>query len=166
MKWIPVGRVVSTHGTRGEVKFRYYNEVQEDFLGYTSLFVGKDEVKTEIRPARVKFRQDSVYIQFHGLNNLDEVSFLVNKELYVRETDLADLKEDEYYEYQLIGLNVTNLNKETIGRVESVLHTGASDVLVVAGKEKELMVPLIEGYVTDIDMKNGTICVDEKALSL
>lgn len=165
MKWIPVGRIVSTYGTGGEVKFRYYNEVLEDFLGYASLFVGKDdEEKTEVRPARVRFRKDSIYIQFEGLNNLEGVSSLINRELYVREEDLVDLEEDEYYAYQIVGLDVMNMNREKIGTVESILRTGANDVLVVTG-EKELMVPLVEGYVTDIDVKNGTVCVDEEALS-
>ncbi len=54
MKWVPVGKVVSAHGMRGEVKFYYYNEVKEDFLRYTSLFVVKDNVKTEIKPPRGK----------------------------------------------------------------------------------------------------------------
>jgi 16S rRNA processing protein RimM len=165
MRWIPVGKVVSAHGMEGEVKFYYYNEVREDFLRYTSLFVVKDDVKTEIRPAHVRFQKNLIYIQFEGIRSLEEVSSLVNKELYVREGDLADLEKGEYYEYQLIGLDVINMKNEKIGAVESILHTGAHDVLVVAG-EKERMVPLVEGYVVEVDVEKGIVCVDEEVLAL
>ena len=165
MRWIPVGKVVSAHGMEGEVKFYYYNEVREDFLRYTSLFAVRDDVKTEIRPAHVRFQKNLIYIQFEGIRSLEEVSSLVNKELYVREGDLADLEKGEYYEYQLIGLDVINMKNEKIGAVESILHTGAHDVLVVAG-EKERMVPLVEGYVVEVDVEKGIVCVDEEALAL
>ena len=141
MKWIPVGKVVSTQGVRGEVKFYYYNEVSEDFLRYTSLFIVKDGIKTEIRPDRVRFQKTFIYIQFEGVRSVEEAATLVNKELFVREKDLVPLEDGEYYEYQLIGLDVINMKKEKIGTVESILHTGANDVLVVAGA-KGLTVPL------------------------
>jgi 16S rRNA processing protein RimM len=165
MKWIPVGKVLSTQGIRGEVKFNYYNEVREDFLHYTSLFVVRDNVKTEIRPARVRFHKSFIYVQFEGIETLEEASLLVNKELFVREDDLGALEEGEYYEYQLIGLDVINMKEEKIGTVESILHTGANDVIVVAGA-KGLTVPLVEGFIVEIDVKKGVVCVDEEALAL
>jgi 16S rRNA processing protein RimM len=165
MKWVPVGKVISTQGIRGEVKFHYYNEVSEDFLRYTSLFVVKQNVKTEIRPARVRFQKAFVYIQFEGVENVEEASSLVDKELFVREEDLPSLEDGEYYEYQLVGLDVINIKKEKIGSVESILHTGANDVIMVAGT-KGLTVPLVEGFVVEIDVEKGFVCVDEEALAL
>jgi 16S rRNA processing protein RimM len=165
MKWIPVGKVVSTQGVRGEVKFYYYNEVHEDFLRYTSLFVLRNNVKTEIKPKHVRFQKTFIYILFEGVRNLEEASLLVNKELFVREEDLASLEDGEYYEYQLIGLDVINMKKEKIGSVESILHNGAHDVLMVAGA-KGFAVPLVEGFIMKIDVKKGIVCVNEEALAL
>ena len=149
---------------QGEVKVYYYNEVKEDILRYTSLFVVGDDAKKEIKPSRVRFQKNFVYIRFAGLRSLEEVSFLVGKEIYVREGDLPALEEGEYYEYQLIGLDVMNMNGEKMGVVESVLHTGANDVLVVAG-DGELLVPLVEGHVKDIDVKQGFVRIDEGMLA-
>ncbi len=165
MKWIPVGKVVSTQGIRGEVKFYYYNEVHEDFLRYTSLFVLRDGVETEIRPKHVRFRKNFFYILFEGIKNLEEASLLVNKELFVREEDLLSLEDGEYYEYQLIGLDVINMKGEKIGSVESLLNNGAHDVLMVAGAGG-VAIPLVEGFVVEIDVKKGIIRVDEEVLGL
>lgn len=165
MKWIPVGRVVSTQGIRGEVKFYYYNEVREDFLRYTSLFVVKGNEKSEIKPVRVRFRNNFIYIRFEGIKSINEASLLVNKELFVREEDLASLGDGEYYEYQLIGLDVINMKKEKIGSVESIIHTGAHDVLMVTGT-KGLAVPLVEGFIVEINVGKGIVRIDEEALTL
>lgn len=163
MKWIPVGRVVSTQGIRGEIKFYYYNEVHEDILRYTSLFIVQNGVEKELKPKRVRFHKNIVIIQFEGINNKDIAASLVNKELFVREEDLDRLDEGEYYEYQLVGLDVLDSKKHKVGSVESVLNTGAHNVLMVTGK-KGFAVPLVEGFVTEIDITNGNICIDEGAL--
>jgi ribosomal 30S subunit maturation factor RimM len=57
------------------------------------------------------------------------------------------------------------MKKEKIGSVESILHTGANDVLVVTGAQG-LTVPLVEGFVVEIDVKKGFVCIDEEALAL
>ncbi len=165
MEWIPVGKVLSTQGVRGEVKFHYYNEAKEDVLHYASLFVGKVGEKSEIRPAHVRFQNGFVFIRFKGIESLDEVSFLVGQELYVRERDLISLEEGEYYEYQLIGLDVVDMKDNKIGVVESVLHTGANDVLVIGGNDTP-MVPLVEGFVIEVNVRGGYVRVDGEAIGL
>lgn len=163
MRWIPVGRVLSAHGIRGEVRFHYYNDAKEGFLGYDSLYAEKDDTIVEIRPASVRSHKNLFLIRFKGLKSLEEVSFLVKKELLVREGDLPQLNDDEYYDYQLIGLSVLNSAGEEIGRVEGVLHTQANDTLVVSGKQ-EIMVPMIEGYIIEIDLERSFIKIQEELL--
>lgn len=163
MRWIPVGRVLSTHGIRGEVRFHYYNEAKEEFLRYTSLYAEKDDAIIEIKPASVRSHKNLFLIRFKGLKSPEEVSFLVKKELLVREGDLPQLNAGEYYEYQLIGLKVLNFAGEEIGNVESMLHTEANDTLVVSGKE-ETLVPMIEGYIVEINLERSFIKVREDLL--
>ncbi len=165
MKWIPVGRVVSTSGIQGEVKFYYYNEVKEEFYDYTSLFVLKGDEYIELKPIGVRYRKNSFYLSFRGLSTIEEVSFLVAKELCVREEDLRPLNNDEYYEYQLIGLRVIDMGGTQLGRVYSVLHTGASDILMVKG-EREYMVPMVEGFIIGIDLENGIARVNIEGLAV
>ena len=163
MKWVPVGRVVSTYGIRGEVKFYYYNEVKGEFLNYTSLFALKHNEYLELKPLRAAYRKNFFYLSFHGLESPEDVSFLAGLELFVRESDLPQLEDGEYYEYQLIGLKVLNVEGTLLGRVKSLLRTGGNDILVVEG-EKEIMVPMVEGFVIEVDVDGGTVRVDPGGL--
>lgn len=162
MKWIPVGRVVSTSGLRGEVKFYYYNEVKEGFQ-FTSLFALKGNEHIELKLEGARYRKNFFYLSFRGMTTMEEASFLVTKELFVREKDLPPLDEGEYYEYQLIGLDVVTADGAALGKVESILHTGANDILVVKG-ERELLVPMVEDFVGNIDIQGGKITVNIEGL--
>ncbi|MHB8109294.1 MAG: ribosome maturation factor RimM [Syntrophorhabdaceae bacterium] len=162
MKWIPVGRVVSTSGLKGEVKFYYYNEVKEEFQ-FTSLFSLKGDEYIELTLTGANYRKHFFYLSFRGFTTVEEVSFLVTKELFVREADLPSLDENEYYEYQLIGLDVVTIDGTHLGKVQSLLHTGANDVLVVEG-EREVLVPMVEGFIQRIDVHGGQITVNIEGL--
>ena len=165
MEWIPVGRVVSTSGVRGEVKFYYYNEVKEGFFDYTSLFALKGDEYIELQPEGANYRKNFFYLSFRGLSTIEEVSFLVAKELFVREEDLRPLDTGEYYEYQLIGLDVMNVDGAGLGKVRSILHTGAGDILVVAG-EREYLIPMVEGFIMAVNIERGTVEVDIEGLAV
>ena len=73
------------------------------------------------------------------------------------------MEEGEYYEYQLIGLEVTTVQGSRLGKVRSLMHTSASDILVVEG-EREVMIPMVEGFIVDIDVNGGTVRVDIEGL--
>jgi 16S rRNA processing protein RimM len=163
MGFIPVGKVVADHGLGGAVKFKYYNEDAENFYRYASLITNKNERQAELKLTEVRFSKGFFYLKFEGLNSPEQVSFLINQELFVREEDLPPLDNDEYYDYQLIGLHVVNHAGEIIGTVSQVIHTGVNDIIVVKGKE-EILVPMVEGLISKIDLKNSLITIDEEAL--
>jgi 16S rRNA processing protein RimM len=155
---IPVGRIISTHGTKGEVKFRYYNEAAEEFYRYASLIAIKDGQDIELRPWQVRFHKGIFLLAFENLEGLESVQFLLNQELFVRDIDLPLVDEDEYYEYQLIGLDVINEKNEPLGKAKEILHTGAHGVIVVEGTE-EILIPMVSDYILSVDIPGSKIVV-------
>jgi 16S rRNA processing protein RimM len=165
MRYIPVGRVVAAHGIKGAVKFHYYNAAYDDFFGYEALFARQGSRYKELEPIDKRFHKGFFYLSFKGLVTPEEVFHLLNKELFVREEDLPCLGEGEYYDYRLIGLDVTDVKGVKIGTVKEIVHTRANDLLVISGQE-EIFVPLVEEFVRNIDLKDRRITVDVDALSL
>ena len=83
------------------------------------------------------------------MDTLEKVQPLLKKELFVAEKDLPPLDEDEYYDFQLVGLKAIGADGGCIGTIKDVMHTGANDILVVQGAN-ELLVPMTEDYIVDI----------------
>ncbi len=163
MRFIPVGRVVSPHGLRGEVKFRYYNETGTTLPEYPSFFVDEGGAKTELKLSTARRQGNAFLMKFAGLETPEGVRFLLKKELLVAEDDLPALGEDEYYDYQLIGLRVLTEKERMVGTVKDIIHTGANDILVIDGPP-EVLVPMTEGHIVSVDRSNGLVRVREEAV--
>ncbi|MGD0230486.1 MAG: ribosome maturation factor RimM [Syntrophorhabdales bacterium] len=163
MKFIPVGRVVSTHGLRGEVKFRYYNESSTASLQYPTFFADRSGTKIELKPSRIRPQGDLFLISFRGLEAVEDVRFLLRGELFVREDDLPPLEEGEYYDYQLIGLTAVTEQGRRVGTVKDVMHTGANDILVVEGAS-DVLVPMTEDHIITVSREDGFVRVREAGL--
>jgi 16S rRNA processing protein RimM len=70
------------------------------------------------------------------------------------------LGEDEYYVYQIVGLDVWTAEGEYLGRISEVLFTGANDVYVVQGEKGEILIPAIEDVVLEVDLDGGRLTVE------
>jgi len=161
MGYVPVGRVISTHGIKGEVKFQYYNDEKEVFYEYTSFLVKNENNRwVTFEPTDKRFYKGFFYLKFKGFDSPEAALSLINKEFFVKEEQLPHLNDDEYYEYQLIGLKVINQDDIGVGTVTEVMHTGAQKLIVVRG-EKEILIPMVEDYILSIDIINKNITVVE-----
>ena len=98
-------------------------------------------------------------ILFKGADrNLAET--LVGKDLLAPRENLPDLGEDTYYWQDLMGLEVMDLNRGSIGRIKSIFPTGSNDVLVVQGGDGETLVPVLETVIKDVDLDANRMTVD------
>ena len=163
MKLIPVGRVIAAHGVKGEIRLRYYNDTTTDPPGYPSFFVDRAGTNIELKPSRVRRQGNTFIVKFKGLETIEDVGFLFKKELSVAEKDLPALDEDEYYDYQLLGLEAVTEKGRTLGKVADVMHTGSADILVVEGS-REVLVPMTEEHIVEISREEGFVKVREEAL--
>ena len=120
MEYVALGRVVSAHGVRGEVRFRPYNESSPTSLRYPLFFADRAGSKIELVPLGVRPGKGAFIVRFEGLDTVEAVSFLTGKELFVREQDLPPLGPDEYYEYQLVGLRAVTEAERVVAAAPEV----------------------------------------------
>jgi 16S rRNA processing protein RimM len=73
---------------------------------------------------------------------------------------LPPTRENEFYQADLIGLEVRNMDGERLGTVAGMFSNGAHDVMRLAGDEGERLLPFIEQVVREVDIGAGRIRVD------
>ena len=164
MTFIPVGQIVAFQGLRGEVRFRYYNESSQAFPEYRAFFVDRDGTRIKLEPSRVRLQGGIFVIKFKEFDTREKVHFLLGKELFVAQEDLPPLEEGEYYDFQLVGLEALTTEGRVVGHVKDVMHTGASDILVIAG-DQEVLVPMTESHIDDISLSGGFVRITEAAIA-
>ncbi len=86
---------------------------------------------------------------------------LRGRDLEVPASDTLPLPKGQYYWRDVIGLTVIDTTTgNTIGTVKDILETGANDVYVIQGENKELLVPAIKDIVKAIEPEAGRMLIE------
>ncbi len=156
-QFLEAGKIVTTHGIRGEVKIMPYTDTPELLVEFDRLFIGKDKQELFIEHSRVF--KSMVIAKIEGVDTPEDAEKLRNKVLFMHRDDL-ELDEDTYFIQDLIGVEVRDADTGFVyGKISDVMQTGANDVYVVTGGDREYLVPAIPDVVisTDIDAELMTI---------
>ena len=161
--WFVVGKIVNTHGVRGEVRVISKTDFpQQRYAVGNKLYIddANNHEKVELTIASHRTHKNFDLLRFEGLDNINDVEHFKNKFLKVPKEQLDDLEENEYYFYEIIGCDVYSEEGTYIGKVSDILTPGANDVWAVKTKEnKEHFIPYIEDVVKDVDVKNKKIII-------
>jgi 16S rRNA processing protein RimM len=156
--FLAVGKLRHAHGVHGEILMEVFTDFPERLIPGVVLYLesGRDKLMmTRCRP-----HKGGLLMSFEGYTTPEAIGQFRNQILYVRASDRPRLPEGEYYQHQLIGLQVTNDAGILLGEVIEILETGASDVLVIRpDKGPEVLIPIVDEFVKDIDLLNARILV-------
>lgn len=157
---IEIGKIFTTFGLNGEVKIYPYadREIFEAFEG-KDVWIDNGDLSISVKIKNVKRSGKSYLVKLKDFNTLNKSKRIVGKFLCVEEEKLPAIKKDEYYFYQIIGVEVYDENDEFLGKVKDVIQTGANDVFVVKNGEKEMLVPSVKDYVLNLDLENSRMIV-------
>ena len=152
---VTVGRVLSPHGLRGEVKVESLTDFSQRFRKGSKLWLAGVERTVELGRIQGK----TVILKLEGVNSRDAAEALRGAELTV--PDLLEItEEDVYYQHDILGIRVEDEAGNELGKVDDVLSTGSNDVYVVHGERGELLLPALDDVVKQVDLDARRIVVD------
>jgi 16S rRNA processing protein RimM len=163
--YVELGKLVGVWGVKGWVKLHSYTRNRADIGQYKTWYLQKPGSKGDPTPIEVlncREQGQGMVAQFDDVNDRDQAMAMSGQVIFVKQSDLPKLPDGEFYWQQLIGLTVKN-ETVTIGKVSSILETGANDVLVcknaVEGKA-DVLIPYNDDVVLEIELEAGTVLVD------
>lgn len=154
-----VGVITSTHGVRGEVKIFPTTDDSKRFESLKEVWMDQNGQDVKLKITGVKFFKKYVILKFEGFDAIEQIEKYRGKELYIDRKDAVELKKDEFFIADLIGLNVETTDGINLGKIMQVLQTGANDVYVVGGLAKEYYLPAIADCVKSIDLSQNRMVV-------
>ena len=158
---VAIARIAKPHGIRGEVSADVLTDFPERFEGLkTVIALLPDGTRRDLKVENHRFQQKRILLQFAGFDSMDSADTLRGVEICVPEIEAVALDEGEFYDWQLEGCTVETIEGEKLGTVKELMRTGATEILVVAGEEKEFLIPFAEAICTEIDIENKLIRVD------
>ncbi|CAH0122121.1 MULTISPECIES: ribosome maturation factor RimM [unclassified Paenibacillus] len=158
-----VGKIVNTHGIRGELKIVPQTDFPEvRFQKGSKLLFQHPETKATV-PVVVegaRLHKNMYMVKFEGFHNINEVEKYKGWLLKVSEEHLVELPEDEYYYYEIIGCRVVTDEGDELGVISEILSPGANDVWVVERPQgKPVLLPVIDEVLLDVDVEQKVVKV-------
>lgn len=158
MEYIYVGKIVNTHGIKGEIRILTDFKYKERALAVgKKVYIGKDYAEEEVNSYRVH-KQFSM-ITMKNINNINDVLKYKGKNIYTTR-DSLNLGDGEYLNDDLIGF-VVLVNGEQVGKVINYREDKYQDKIVVNRDEKEYLVPFVCDIIECVDLKGRTISVKD-----
>ncbi|MFJ5622138.1 ribosome maturation factor RimM [Peribacillus loiseleuriae] len=160
--WFNVGKIVNTHGIKGEVRVISKTDFGEERYkpkNVLHLFKGNDKPMALTIESHRKHKNFDL-LTFEGYYNVNMAESLRDGILKVPETQLGQLDENEFYFHEIIGCMIFTDAGEEIGQIHEILTPGANDVWVVKGKKgKDVLIPYIKQIVKEVDVANKKIII-------
>jgi 16S rRNA processing protein RimM len=122
---VSAGKISSPHGIKGQVKIFSHLEYPEKFAKYKKFYLSNQQ------ELKIKFNfviKNFAVVTIEGVTDRNSAETFSGKEVFIQRTDLPKLKKQEFYQVDLIGLNIYE-NGQNTGIVENIVNFGSGDLL-------------------------------------
>lgn len=155
---LTVGTILAPHGVQGEFKVRLQTDDPEHLLTLKRIYLGDEAAPRTVLGARL--HAGNALMRVQGISSPDTVERLRGTALRIRGTDARPLAANEFFLYQMVGLEAFDEGGNRLGRVTDVMETGANDVLVIAPENgPDMLLPSHPDVVLEMDPAAGRIVV-------
>lgn len=149
MDGLVVGKILNTHGLKGELKIKNLSDFDRFYKG-SKLYIEYKNNMIEVYVDSVKDYDNLILVTFKGLNDINLVEKYKNSYLWIDKLNLDKLDNDEYYYYELKGLPVYNEEGKLRGSVVEVREIPQGEMLVVKNGSKNSFIPFRKEFIKEV----------------
>jgi len=165
MDYIKIGVITKPQGIRGEVKVEPFTDDVYRFLDLKHAFFKRGGTYERVRVMGARSDGKSAYLLFERTYDRNAAEALRGTEIFIDRENAVKLPEGRYFIVDLLGSRVQDGDGKTLGTLKEVLQPGANDVFVVKTSGADLLIPVVDAFVADIDPENKVITVNGDMLA-
>lgn len=157
-----VGRIGRAHGIKGEVTVEVRTDDPELRLGPGAVLATDPAGVGPLTIETGRVHSGRLLLRFAGVKDRTGAEALRNT-LLIAEVDPEETPEDpeEFYDHQLIDLDVVTADGTEIGRITEIAHLPSQDLFIVERPDGgEVMIPFVSEIVTEVDLDAQRAVVD------
>lgn len=152
VKYIEAGKIVGTHGIRGEMRVDPWCDTQDFFCKFKILYLDRDGNRS-LDVVSSRPHGNICLVKIKGFDTIEQAETLRGKTVYVDRADIK-LEDGRYFISDIIGCDVYSaFTGEKLGKVTDVSSTGANDVWHIEHDGKTALVPNNPEFVKSVDIE-------------
>jgi len=161
---VVLGRLVAPYGVQGWMHLHLFGDDPASWQRMPQWWLARNDSETAEWVATglkaVKQHGGGWVAKLEGIDSRDGAEAITGFYFAAPREALPATGTGEFYWTDLIGLRVVNAQGELLGVVESLIETGANDVMKLKDGDTERLLPFVAHVVTDVNVANGQITVD------
>ena len=158
-KYYVIGKIVNTHGIKGDLKVIPTTDDISRFEILDFVYIDKKGNIDKYEVQKVRYHKQFVILKLKNIDDMTTAEGFKNTEIKITKDMALPLDEDEYYIGDLYSMNVVTESGEALGVIKDIIFTGANDVYVVCDDNREILIPAIKQCVLNVDILNNTMMV-------
>ena len=159
-----LGYVAKLHGFKGEVSLFLDVTNPEDYQTLDAVFI---DINGQLSPFFVESfklkNKGFAAVKFEGVNSERDARLLLRKNLFLPEQILPKLTGTQFYDHEVVGFTVVDINYGKVGILESIVDLQVNPLIQIMKGEKEVLIPLIEGVVVELDRQKNIMTINAPA---
>ncbi|MCI2062888.1 MAG: ribosome maturation factor RimM [Eubacteriaceae bacterium] len=156
MEKIKIGKVASAVGMKGEIKILSYSDDEERFEKLDRIYIGDKQYEIE----SVRYKGNMPIIKAAGIDDRNASEAAAGRSVFMDESDLEELGEDEHYVRDIIGAQVVTEEGCVLGTLKDITNHAGQDLYEVEKPDGGiLLIPGVPAFILDIDEENMKITV-------
>lgn len=166
---VVVGRIGKPHGIRGDVTINIRTDEPDRRFAVGSVLraeppPGSASTLRSVSVAAMRWHSGTLLVRFVEIPDRDSSEASRGITLYADlPPDASPDDPDEYYDHQLVGLAVHNVDGTPLGEVTALVHGGAQDLLAIRTPDgRDTLVPFVKALVPEVDVAGGRVVVADR----
>lgn len=155
---VAVGKVIGVFGNKGSLRVSSLTDFPSRILELGSVYLVDKQVRKYRVLAASKHRR-GFNLTLSGVDSSEKAKSLIGCYVSVPEQNLEPLPEGTFYEFQIVGLVAFREDGERLGQVTDILELPGNDVLVIDCHGKEILVPMVDEFIKEIDIEKKRIII-------
>ena len=161
-----VGEIIGSHGLKGWVQVFSYTRPAEKILTYSPWQLADSTESEEVLISSSRVAGKKILVLFEECVSRNQADGLRARKVFIDKSQMPDLEEGDFYWNELVGMQVRSAKGIFLGNVETLIETGANDVIVVSPAkgswdDQERLIPYVDREViVKVDLVLNQITVD------
>jgi 16S rRNA processing protein RimM len=148
------GIILKPKGLKGEVKVEPITDFPESFLSRKEYFAGRSVDSVErLTVKKAALAGGFAWLFFEGVDSMEKADAVSGWKLFVPEEQLLPQPDNRAYLHEIIGMRVLDRSRSEVGTVTNVLAMPAHDVYEVQVGERKILLPAIDEFVEEFNLR-------------
>lgn len=154
-KYLEIGKIVNTHGFRGDVKAQSWTDAPEVLAKIKYIYRKTKNEYQKIKVQKGSVHKGMVLLKLEGIDDFDNANALRETVIYADRKDIPKAK-DSFFIVDLIGLDVIDVESGRVyGKIKDVMQYGIHDIYTVETEKGEVLIPAVSEFVKKISLEEG-----------